>query len=203
MASGRTQQDLERWLGRVPELWLAAEHGALLRDPATASWEPLRQNPGTGWKSAIRPLLEDFAVRAPGSLVEEKTLSLAWHYRLTEPEFGEWLANALATELDQQVSGTELAVLRGKMVVEVRFAWANKGELAMHLLAQPPIPDFVLAIGDDRTDEDLFERLPAEAWTIRVGRGGTCASRRLPGPPAVLDLLDQLARAPVARVESG
>ncbi len=137
-------------------------------------------------------MLEHFADRAPGSTVEEKEYALAWHFRLVEPEFGDWLANEVAAALDQQLAGTELAVLRGNKVVEVRFAWANKGEVAAHVRSLSEVPEFELAIGDDRTDEDLFERLPDDAWTIRVGSGVTRARYRLADPSAALALLATL-----------
>src|SRR3981081_4174694 len=71
---------------------------------------------------------------------------------------------------------TELRAFRGEKIVEVRPAWANKGEILAHLLEAFPSPDFLLAAGDDRTDEDLFERLQANAWTIHIGPGPTRAS---------------------------
>ena len=140
----------------------------------------------------MRPLLEHFAARAPGSTVEEKAFALAWHYRLVEPEFGVWLAADLAAALDQQLAGTDLAVLRGNKVIEVRFGWANKGEVASFIAANGPPADFELAIGDDRTDEDLFARLSPEAWTVRVGSGPTRARYGVPSPKAALALLSAL-----------
>jgi trehalose 6-phosphate synthase/phosphatase len=191
--SGRAWKDLERWFGDMPGLWLAAEHGALLRRPDDEGWRPLRGGADTAWKERVRPILEDFAARTPGSLVEEKDYALAWHYRLAEAEFGDWLANELASTLDERLSATELAVLRGRKVVEVRFVWAQKGEVAAHILSVTPDPAFLLALGDDRTDEDLFERLPPEAWTIRVGQGRTRARYRLANPSAAVGLLAALA----------
>ncbi len=193
IVSGRPASDLDRWFGHIPGIWLAAEHGALLREPETREWRPLRPAADVAWKARVRPILEHFAGRAPGSLVEEKEYALAWHYRLVEPEFGPWAANELAGALDQQLAGTELAVLRGNKVVEVRFAWANKGEVAAHVRALGPDPDFELALGDDRTDEDLFERLPDDAFTIRVGPGSTRARYRLASPAAALALLATLS----------
>ena len=192
IVSGRSAVDLERWFGGLPGVWLAAEHGALLRGPGDAAWQPLRPGADVEWKARVRPILEHFADRAPGSLVEEKEFALGWHFRQVEPEFGDWLANEVAATLDQQLAGTELAVLRGSKVVEVRFAWANKGEVAARLRALGEAPDFELAIGDDRTDEDLFERLPGEAWTIRVGPGATRARFRVPRPAAALAILAAL-----------
>jgi trehalose 6-phosphate synthase/phosphatase len=191
IVSGRPAVDLERWFDGVPGTWLAAEHGALLRAPGERTWQPLRPGADAEWRARVRPVLDHFTDRAPGSHVEEKQFALSWHYRQVEPEFGEWLANVVAATLDQQVAGTELAVLRGSKVIEVRFAWANKGEVASLLRARHE-PDFELAMGDDRTDEDLFERLPGEAWTIRVGPGATRARFRVARPAAALALLASL-----------
>ena len=193
IVSGRPASDLERWFGKVPGIWLAAEHGALLRGPRDDAWHPLRPGADLEWKERIRPVMKHFSDRAPGSLVEEKEYALAWHFRQVEPEFGDWLANEVAATLGQQLAGTELAVLRGNKVIEVRFAWATKGEVASRLRSLGEAPAFELALGDDRTDEDLFERLPPAAWTIRVGPGPTRARFRAPRPAAALALLASLA----------
>ncbi len=193
IVSGRPAGDLSCWFGHLDGIWLAAEHGALLRAPGDPEWRSLRPGADGEWKARVRPVLDQFAARAPGSTVEEKEYALAWHFRLVEPEFGDWLANELAMTLDQLLAGTELAVLRGNKVVEVRFAWANKGEVAAHVRASAPPPEFELAIGDDRTDEDLFERLPDDAWTIHVGPGQTRARFRLATPAPAVALLASLA----------
>lgn len=195
IVSGRPAVDLERWFGHLPSVWLAAEHGALLREPGSTEWQSLRPGAGTDWKDRVRPVLEHFAARAPGSTVEEKDYALAWHYRLVEPEFGTWLSNELGVTLDQQLAGTELAVLRGSKVIEIRYAWANKGEVVSHVRSIGDAPEFELAIGDDRTDEDMFDRLPPEAWTIHVGTGQTRARYAVPGPAAALSLIAALAGA--------
>jgi trehalose 6-phosphate synthase/phosphatase len=189
--SGRQRSEIEPWLGDLEGLWLAVEHGALIREPGRA-WTPLRPGADVGWKSRVRPVLEHFAASAPGSFVEEKEYALGWHYRLADPEFGAWLASEMVNTLDHLLAGTELAVLHGSKVVEVRFAWANKGEVASFLRGRSRRAGFVLAIGDDRTDEDLFERLPRHAWTVRVGSGPTRARFRLGGPAEVVGLLELL-----------
>lgn len=195
IVSGRPAADLERWFGHLTSVWLAAEHGALLREPGGTEWQSLRPGVNTDWKDRVRPVLEHFAARAPGSTVEEKDYALAWHYRLVEPEFGTWLANELGVTLDQQLAGTEMAVLRGSKVIEIRYAWANKGEVVSHVRSTGATPEFELAIGDDRTDEDMFDRLPPEAWTVHVGAGQTRARYALPSPAAALSLIAALAGA--------
>ncbi len=189
LISGRGRADMERWFGEVPGLWLAAEHGALVRAADASTWEPLRAGADVSWMAAVRPILGQFADSAPGAFVEQKELALGWHYRLADAEFGAWLANELVATLEPLLAGTEATVLRGNKVVEVRFAWANKGELASRLVARAPRGTAVLAFGDDRTDEDMFARLPRRAWTVRVGSGATAARFRVRGPAAVVGLL--------------
>ena len=195
IVSGRSRADIEGWLGGIPGLGLAAEHGAVMRAPGAGNWEMLRGGIDLSWIDHVRPLLEQFAASAPGSLVENKEYALAWHYRLVDAEFGAWLASELVSTLENLLAGTELAVIHGNKVVEVRYAWANKGEVAAQLAAGYRRKSFVLAIGDDRTDEDLFSRLPRSAWTIRVGTGSTAARFRLSSPRDVRRLLRSLSEA--------
>ena len=91
------------------------------------------------------------------------------------------------------LADTPLRAVRGQKSVEVRLMWANKGEVMGRLLKECPAPDFLLAAGDDRTDEDLFARLPPTAWTIHVGENESRARFRLPGPEQVCLLLREFA----------
>jgi trehalose 6-phosphate synthase/phosphatase len=138
-------------------------------------------------------MLDDFAARLPGSMVEEKEFSVAWHYRLGDREFGTWLAQELATTLALQLAGTDLTVLRGRRVVEVRYAWATKAEAYAALTADREDPDVTVAMGDDQTDEELFERLPADAWTIRVGGSRTAARWSIDNSEDALRAVEALA----------
>ncbi|MEO5965513.1 MAG: bifunctional alpha,alpha-trehalose-phosphate synthase (UDP-forming)/trehalose-phosphatase [Candidatus Limnocylindrales bacterium] len=193
IVSGRAAADLDRWFGVLDGVWLAAEHGALIRSPVDGGWAPLRPGANLDWKDRVRGSLNAYLDQAPGSTIEEKEYSLAWHYRLVEPEFGEWLANGVAAALDEQLAGTEVSVLRGNKVVEVRFAWASKGDAVAHIRSLVGPSEFELAIGDDRTDEDVFAQLPDPAWTVKVGPGATAARHRIAGPAAVRALIAALA----------
>src|SRR6266566_5210204 len=175
LMSGRPAEDLDRWFGAIGSMWLVAEHGAELKPPGS-SWEPLRSPVPTDWKSTVMPILEHFVDRTPGSFIEEKKYALVWHHRLAEPEFGAWLANELVSMLEAMLADTELRAFRGQKMVEVRPVWANKGEAFERILAGYSQPDFLFAAGDDRTDEDLFERLRDGAWTVHVGPGATRAA---------------------------
>lgn len=195
VVSGRSAEDLETWLGEVPRLGLAAEHGARYRPPGAKEWELRRV--ATDWKSNIRSILEHFVERTPGSLVEEKQLALVWHYRTVEPEFGDWLATELVDMLERMLAETELRAYRGNKIVEIKPMWANKGAFVKRMLAERENADFIFCVGDDRTDEDMFVELPSSAWSIHVGAGPTRAGYRAASTEAVRDLLRQFTGAQV------
>ncbi len=177
--SGRRSSDIGKWFGRIPGLWLAAEHGATMRRPGE-EWQALRNRVAPDWKTHVRPVLEHFADRTPGSLIEEKDYSLVWHYRMAEPEFGDWLANELVSVLEGMLAASELRALRDNKRVEVKPAWINKGEVVEQVLLECSGAAFQFAAGDDRTDEDMFAKLGPEAWTVHVGPGATRARFTLP-----------------------
>jgi trehalose 6-phosphate synthase/phosphatase len=186
---------MEAWLGGVGGLWLAAEHGAVLRSPESGEWGLYRSDYRADWKERVRQVLDHFVDRTPGSLVEEKEFSVVWHYRMADPEFGEWLANELVSTLEQMLAETELRAFRGQKIVEVKPMWANKGEVIGQLAGAAPEVDFCLAAGDDRTDEDLFARLPENAWTIHIGDRHTRAKYCLSNPHELRRLLTRFAAA--------
>jgi trehalose 6-phosphate synthase/phosphatase len=190
VVSGRKAADLELWLGSIPNLGLSAEHGGRWRAPGSGNWQGRQAD--TNWKESVRPILQHFVDRTPGSLLEEKEFALVWHYRATEPEFGEWLATELVAMLEGMLAETELRAYRGHKIVEIKPIWANKGAFARELLPQFSEGDFVLGIGDDRTDEDLFTQLPPWTWSVRVGGGPSKARFAVGEIRDVRRLLQQL-----------
>jgi len=195
IVSGRPQGEIDRFFGGTPGLWLAAEHGAILRSPGGA-WETLRPSLPQQWKERVQPVLEHFVLRTPGSFVEEKEYCLVWHYRMADPEFGEWLSLELLANLEEMLAETELRAVPGNKSVEVRLAWATKAEVARRLEAGRGPFDFRLAMGDDRTDEDLFAALPPDAYTVHVGEGPSRARYRVASPERARELLESLALPP-------
>jgi trehalose 6-phosphate synthase/phosphatase len=169
IVSGRRATDLERWLGQIPQLGLAPEHGARWRLPGSVTWQG--RTAETEWKTKIRPILEHFVDRTPGSFIEEKEFALVWHYRNAEAEFGDWLATELVAMLEGMLAETELRAYPGKKIIEVKPIWANKGSFVNELLPLYFDASFIMGIGDDQTDEDLFSRLPDNAWSVHVGSG--------------------------------
>jgi len=193
VVSGRRRNELQQWFGAVTGLWLAAEHGALLHRAGSGRWESLRVDFSREWLERVRPVLQHFVDRTPGSFIEEKEFALVWHYRRAESRFGDWLAQELVAMLEDMLAETELRAIRGRKIVEIRPGWLHKGATARRFLGLCGPVDFQLAFGDDRTDEDLFEALGMASWTVHVGPGSSAARFALAGPAEVVAVLRQLA----------
>ncbi|QRN95648.1 bifunctional alpha,alpha-trehalose-phosphate synthase (UDP-forming)/trehalose-phosphatase [Archangium violaceum] len=190
IVSGRTRETLEAWLGGLP-VGLHAEHGLWSRPAAEQPWTVLEGVP-TDWKSLVRPVLESFVARVPGAFLEEKSASLAWHYRQVDRVFGARQARELRLHLGEVFAHGPLEVLPGDMVVEVRARGVNKGRVVERVIDGMAPGTLVVAIGDDRTDEDLFAALPVGSLAIHAGGKDTRASYRVGGPSEVRTLLSAL-----------
>jgi trehalose 6-phosphate synthase/phosphatase len=164
--SGRDRATLDKWLGHLP-LDFVAEHGVWLRR-AGCDWQLFQEGLRASWKADIRPVLDLYLRRTPGAAIEEKDYSLAWHYRRADAGLGAVRARELLSHLRFMTSNTDLQVLEGHKVLEIKSAALHKGTAAARWLG-PEHPEFVLALGDDQTDEDTFGALPPEAYTIKVG----------------------------------
>lgn len=186
--SGRSRQNLENWLGNLP-VTLAAEHGTAVKTPGEP-WSQLIAVP-RGWKQLLLPILQRYADKTPGAFVEEKDFSLVWHYRNASPYYAQKNIAILKRALGPTLRRYGLQVFSGHKILEFKSPAANKGTVVSKWLTDEP--DFILAIGDDYTDEDMFLALPDNAYTIKVGRGRTEATFRLQSSDDVLNLLRQLA----------
>jgi len=190
VVSGRTRETLESWLGNLP-IGLHAEHGLWSRAEPGKPWAAIREI-SSGWKRKVRPILEQFAAATPGSLVEEKSASIAWHYRMADTEFGSLQARELRLHLGELLQNLPVEVLRGEKVVEVRQHGVNKGEIVAGVIAEAESPYTLFAMGDDRTDEDLFAALPKGSYAIHVGPQPSSARLRLAGPPHARAFLEAI-----------
>ena len=190
LVSGRARDTIEAWFAHLPAtLW--AEHGFWRRPAPQGDWEQAGPIPAD-WLARIYPILEDFTHATPGSLIEEKSASLAWHYRIAEPALGAKHARELRLRLGDVLRDQPLEVLEGKKVIEVRPRGIGKAMVSERVLTEHDPAGIVLAIGDDRTDEDLFRPLPASSVTIAVGTGPTAARYVVDDYRAVRQLLSLL-----------
>ena len=185
--SGRDRHILDAWFQHL-SLSLVAEHGVWVKEQKWEITEPLKNE----WKDEIRPILEHYMNRTPGSFIEEKEFSLVWHYRRTDPELSSVKVRELNDELGNLTANLNLQILEGNKVVEVKNSGINKGRAALRWIGQEKW-NFILAIGDDRTDEDTFGVLPECAYSLKVGLSSSLARFNLESQGDVLPLLKKLA----------
>jgi len=190
LVSGRRRRTMDRWFGDLHvSLW--AEHGFWYRNGPASRWEAAAEIPATSLER-INPLFEAAEASAPGSFLERKSASIAWHYRLVDPAIADAEANKLRTELAGAVENTRLSVLEGKKVIEVKLRQVNKSLVAKRLAQRLEPGRLMIAIGDDHTDEDLFCALPLSSVTISVGRSASCARYQLASHVEVRQILRSL-----------
>lgn len=170
VVSGRRRRTLEEWFGALP-VHLAAEHGHLARGPGLP-WTTLA-DVDLSWLPRVERLFRQVAREVPGTFVERKSASVTWHYRQAEPEYAAWRAKELLLAIEQLLHGMPAEVLLGHRVVEVRARGVNKGVYVARLFPHGrPARHFVLAVGDDRTDQEMYAALPPGAFSVHVSRTG-------------------------------
>jgi trehalose 6-phosphate synthase/phosphatase len=164
LVSGRSHESLEEWFGNTA-LDIIAEHGAWQKKHSS-EWTKM---PGLtdAWKQEVYPVLETFTDRTPGSFIEVKSYSLVWHYRKVEQGLGELRANELMSNLRYLLADKGLQLLPGNKVIEIKNIEINKGKAALSWLEEHHY-DFIMAFGDDHTDEDTFKALPEDSITIKI-----------------------------------
>ncbi|KAH8060265.1 hypothetical protein JL720_13602 [Aureococcus anophagefferens] len=246
--SGRERRFMDKWLGKL-KVGLAAEFGYCHRAPDDEQgvWKSLGRELDTSWKDVVRPIMQYFAERTPGTYIESKESSLAWHYRDADPHFGAWQAKDMQIHMEDVMSNLPLEIIQGNRLVEVRHVGVNKSLVLEEVLRMGPrgetvrerpaeasavattpgAPaatsgsaatspdsgtdspgasdaaasskadvdfDFVLCVGDDRSDEDMYQLLkawharraehdadkggddaPAQLYLVHIGTGATQA----------------------------
>ena len=183
--SGRPMSFLEK-VFKNKDITLVAEHGHFSRPAHSDQWID-KHATNNDWMSHILPVLQQFTDNTPGTLIEKKTNSLVWHYRKTDPELGVNKAEELKTVLASMISN-EISIMEGNKIIEVIPAGINKGIAAFDLFSYQNY-DFVLAAGDDVTDEDMFEKLPETCTSIKVGHKQTAAKYSVSGVDQLIDIL--------------
>lgn len=185
--SGRDHQTLDRWLGNL-NVSLVGDHGLWYKTKQSKWKQTITID--NSWKERIRHVLEIYVDRMPGSFIEEKTHSIALHYRKCEPEMVAVKMSEIKDALFS-IKGTHpIEIQEGHMVLEIKDQRVNKGN-ATHLFTNKKHYDFILAAGDDVTDEDMFKVLD-NAETIKIGFGSTKAKHRIQTVKEFRILLEEL-----------
>ncbi|WP_438433830.1 bifunctional alpha,alpha-trehalose-phosphate synthase (UDP-forming)/trehalose-phosphatase [Gorillibacterium sp. sgz500922] len=198
IVTGRDRPVIEQWLGEL-DLPIVASHGLWLRKPG-GDWQSAIKV-DKEWMEPVRHILEMYTDRMPGSLIEEKEYSLAWHYRQCEPDMVAMKKDELREALLSLTRSMSIGVLEGNKVLEVKDSRVNKGS-GVQLMTRDEEYDFILGAGDDLTDEDLFAALPEGAYSIKVGKGSTGARYQLKSYKELRQLLKKLAEAGTAEQQA-
>jgi trehalose 6-phosphate synthase/phosphatase len=190
VVSGRSGKDLGDWLGHLP-ISLIGEHGAAVRKAGNTRWHTVDRAEAK-WRRAILPILTQYAEMTPGAHVETKLHSLVWHYRASPVYYAQKYAVTIKRVLKKPLKAHGLQLFQGKKILEIKDPRISKDAAIEPWLKRKH--DFVLIIGDDFTDEDMFKVAPPEAYTIKVGRGRTAANYRLQSASDVKKLLGSLTK---------
>ncbi len=188
--SGRDRQTLDAWLGHLP-IGLSAEHGAFYKENGT--WK--QKEHYSGWDKEILNIMKHTVKRTPNSTLEIKDTALVWHYRNVDA----WLADLRVTQLINALINPcfrhNLQIMKGIKIVEIKPYGISKGDEANRLIKKGNY-DFIMAIGDDTTDEEMFLALPRESVTIKVGKNSDTALYTIPTQHQTLSFLAALIKDP-------
>ncbi|SAM00463.1 hypothetical protein [Absidia glauca] len=198
--SGRTKQEVERDLGEVPNLGLSAENGYYIK-PRGEDWQSLFEQIDLSWKPAVKEIFQYYTERTPGAYIETKETSIVWHYRTApgpDAQYVAWQAAECQNHIADSVNKNfAVHAVAGRTNIEVMPHEVNKSGIANRVL-QDVQPDFVLSIGDDRTDEDMFSFLNKQTVanttvvTCTVGSRSTEAQYYITNVDQVIHVLDCL-----------
>lgn len=176
ISSGRDVSFLDKWFGNI-NVDLAAEHGAFFKEKG--EWKEINQIQFFPDNDEIWDIMQHIVDKTPGSRIETKKTSLVWHYRNCDKWLADLREKQLINALMRPCARLNLQIMRGSKIVEVKAIGFNKGTEALRLLDNDNY-DFVMAMGDDTTDDDMFHALPEDAITIKVGAVSNIARYSLP-----------------------
>ncbi|KAI8331467.1 glycosyltransferase family 20-domain-containing protein [Blakeslea trispora] len=165
--SGRSQDDLEKWLGQVPRLGLASEHGCVVKDPDQKEWTQAIADLDMSWKESVLSVFDYYTERTPGSSIEERKCTLVWHYQKADSKFGAFQARELQNHLEQNVVGKlPVECFVGKKMVEVCPIAINEGSIIKRATIRHPGIGFIVCVGDGRVAKDMFHMIQKDSASL-------------------------------------
>ncbi|GER27802.1 trehalose phosphate synthase [Striga asiatica] len=210
IVSGRGKDSLGKWFGQCEGLGLSAEHGYFTRWSKDSEWESCELGVSLEWKKIALPVMEHYTEATDGSCIEQKESALVWHHQEADPDFGLWQAKELLDHLESVLANDPVVVKSGQQIVEVKPQGVSKGVVVKNLTQtmknRGKPADFVLCIGDDRSDEDMFEAIAnllvdhslpenAELFACTVGQKPSMAKYYLDDTSQVIKMLEALSDA--------
>ncbi|KAG1713046.1 hypothetical protein DVH05_000776 [Phytophthora capsici] len=183
LVSAHDRNVIRSWL-TDHRVGVVAESGYFYRLPNDEEWQVMTEDTDPSWKKVVRPIMQYFTERTPGSRIDSKESSLTWHYGETDPIFGPMQARDMQVNLEDVLCNLPLEVVQGTNRVEVRLQGVTKTLLLDEILKQfqpesepnspvsrgarlsprqsrrqhlpPPQLDFVFYAGNGVEDDELF-----------------------------------------------
>ncbi|CAA6671490.1 unnamed protein product [Spirodela intermedia] len=197
------------WFSPCEKLGIAAEHGFFVRWGKAEEWEVCGPTADFGWFQIAEPVMKLYTESTDGSSIETKESALVWHHQDADPGFGSAQAKEMLDHLESVLANEPVAVKSGQFIVEVKPQGVSKGLVAEKILSsmkeRGKQADFVLCIGDDRSDEDMFEGIGAttrdllhpatSVFACTVGQKPSKAKYYLDDTNEVITMLKALADA--------
>jgi trehalose 6-phosphate synthase/phosphatase len=187
--SGRNREFLDKVFAGL-DIILFAEHGAHRR--IDGSWESVARKDLT-WQAEVIRIMKDVTDSTPGSFIEKKISAVAWHYRDTDKWLAELRVAQLINRLIYPCNTRHLHLVKGEKIVEVKPSEYTKGTAIRSYFNLGEF-DFILAAGDDTTDEDMFDALPGNAVTVKIGKPSEKARYTMTNSGDFIKFLHQLFR---------
>jgi trehalose 6-phosphate synthase/phosphatase len=192
LISGRNAATLNHWFGNM-NVELVAEHGALNKKPRRL-WtgiSPIQNE----WENNVETIFEKYLRLYKGTFIEKKLYTFAFHYRGLSSDKAEELQLQIMYDLQEMNKEENFFIIKGNHIIEIRSKHHSKGLYTKKKISENDY-DFILAIGDDVTDEDTFEELLAHSnsYTIKVGVAPTKAKCNFINAGNVISFLEQLSR---------
>ncbi|KAK4485544.1 hypothetical protein RD792_008187 [Penstemon davidsonii] len=207
IVSGRGRDSLAKWFSQCERLGLSAEHGYFTRWTKNSEWESCQIAADVEWKRIALPVMEHYMEATDGSSIEQKESALVWHHQEADPDFGSWQAKELLDHLESVLANDPVVVKRGQQIVEVKPQGVSKGLVVKNLMEKMrnkgKEADFVLCVGDDRSDEDMFEAIAnsvGEVFACTVGQKPSMAKYYLDDTVDVIKMLQGLSAAYVQQM---
>ncbi|KAM0945775.1 putative alpha,alpha-trehalose-phosphate synthase (UDP-forming), Trehalose-phosphatase [Dioscorea sansibarensis] len=211
IVSGRGKDCLGKWFLPCKKLGIAAEHGYFMRWNGEEEWETYGHDTDFGWIQMAQPVMKLYTETTDGSFLEAKESALVWHHQDADPDFGSSQAKEMLDHLENVLANEPVAVKRGQFIVEVKTpGGVSKGIVSEKILSSMcdngRKADFVLCIGDDRSDEDMFEGITrilnkdmvaanTSVYACTVGQKPSKAKYYLDDTADVINMLQALAEA--------
>lgn len=215
VVSGREAKHLSNWFSSVPNLGLAAEHGFFYRYPLNArkddisgDFQQIVEVKDWSWKETVMKILQGFTEKTEGSSIVARGAMISWIYKDCDVYFGHIQANEIYTHLQNIFEESKLSIVMGAGYVEIEPRNINKGYFISHVIknefTEGNGPDFIFAIGDETSDEEMFKYLNSvngqltcfkediKVFSCTIGRKPSAAKCYLNEVNEVLEYLEAL-----------